>query len=114
MTVLLGGMRSLGITANGHSVFTDTPGKLTNNFFVKLLDMRVEWKLTGSNSYEAIDRSTGEKIRTASRVDLVFGSNSQLRALVEFYACHDSQQKFVSDFIDAWNKVMNIDRFELT
>ena len=113
MTVLVGGMRSLGITANGHSVFTDTPGKLTNNFFVKLLDMRVEWKPTGSNSYEAIDRSTGEKIRTASRVDLVFGSNSQLRALAEFYACQDSQQKFVSDFIDAWNKVMNTDRFEL-
>ena len=114
MTVLVGGMRSLGITADGHSVFTDTPGKLTNDFFVKLLDMRVEWKPNGNNSYEATDRSTGEKVRTASRVDLVFGSNSQLRALAEFYACEDSQQKFVSDFVNAWNKVMNLDRFDLT
>ena len=114
MTVLVGGMRSLGITADGHSVFTDTPGKLTNHFFVNLLDMRVEWKPTGSNSYEATDRSTGEKVRTASRVDLVFGSNSQLRALAEFYACEDSQQKFVSDFVETWNKVMNFDRFDLT
>jgi catalase-peroxidase len=113
MTVLVGGMRSLGITAGGHSVFTDTPGKLTNDFFVKLLDMRVEWKPNGNNSYEATDRSTGEKVRTASRVDLVFGSNSQLRALAEFYACEDSQQKFLSDFVDAWNKVMNSDRFDL-
>ncbi|MEE3228871.1 MAG: peroxidase family protein, partial [Chloroflexota bacterium] len=84
MTVLVGGMRALGITANGHNVFTDTPNKLTNDFFVKLLDMKVEWKPTGSNSYEATDRSTGEKVRTVSRVDLVFGSNSQLRALAEF------------------------------
>ena len=114
MTVLVGGMRSLGITAGGHSVFTDTPGKLTNDFFVKLLDMRVEWKPNGNNSYEATDRSTGEKVRTASRVDLVFGSNSQLRALAEFYACEDSQQKFVSDFVETWNKVMNFDRFDLT
>ncbi len=113
MTVLVGGMRALGISADGHSVFTDTPGKLTNDFFVKLLDMRVEWKPTGSNSYEATDRSTGETIRTASRVDLVFGSNSQLRALSEFYVCEDSQQKFVNDFIEAWNKVMNSDRFDL-
>ena len=113
MTVLVGGMRSLGITADGHSVFTDTPGKLTNDFFVNLLDMRVEWKPNGSNSYEATDRSTGEKVRAASRVDLVFGSNSQLRALAEFYACDDSQQKFVSDFVNAWNKVMNSDRFDL-
>jgi len=114
MTVLVGGMRSLGITADGHSVFTDTPGKLTNDFFVKLLDMRVEWKPNGNNSYEATDRSTGEKVRTASRVDLVFSSNSQLRALAEFYACEDSQQKFVSDFVETWNKVMNFDRFDLT
>ena len=114
MTVLVGGMRSLGITADGYSVFTDTPGKLTNDFFVKLLDMRVEWKPNGNNSYEATDRSTGKKVRTASRVDLVFGSNSQLRALAEFYACEDSQQKFVSDFVETWNKVMNFDRFDLT
>jgi len=114
MTVLVGGMRALGVSADGHGVFTDTPGKLTNDFFVNLLDMRVEWKPTGSNSYEATDRSTGEKVRTATRVDLAFGSNSQLRALAEVYACEDSQQKFVSDFIDAWNKVMNLDRFDLT
>ena len=114
MTVLVGGMRALGISADGHGVFTDTPGKLTSDFFVNLLDMRVEWKTTGSNSYEATDRSTGEKVRTATRVDLAFGSNSQLRALAEVYACEDSQQKFVSDFVDAWNKVMNLDRFDLT
>ncbi len=114
MTVLVGGMRVLGISADGHGVFTDKPGKLTNDFFVNLLDMRVEWKPTGSNSYEATDRSTGEKVRTATRVDLAFGSNSQLRALAEVYACEDSQQKFVSDFVDAWNKVMNLDRFDLT
>ena len=114
MTVLVGGMRALGISTNGHGVFTDTPGKLTNDFFVNLLDMRVEWKPTGSNSYEATDRSTGEKLRTATRVDLAFGSNSQLRALAEVYACEDSQQKFVSDFVKAWNKVMNLDRFDLT
>jgi len=114
MTVLVGGMRALGVSADSHGVFTDTPGKLTNDFFVNLLDMRVEWKPTGSNSYEATDRSTGEKVRTATRVDLALGSNSQLRALAEVYACEDSQQKFVSDFVDAWNKVMNLDRFDLT
>ena len=113
MTVLLGGMRSLGITSNGHSLFTDTPGKLTNDFFVKLLDMSVEWKITNNNSYEAIDRKTSQKVRSASRVDLVFGSNSQLRALAELYASEDSQQKFINDFINAWNKVMNADRFDL-
>jgi len=114
MTVLVGGMRVLGISADGHGVFTDSPGKLTNDFFVNLLDMSVEWKPTGSNCYEATDRSTGEKVRTATRVDLAFGSNSQLRSLAEVYACEDSQQKFVSDFVDAWNKVMNLDRFDLT
>ena len=114
MTVLVGGMRVLGISADGHGVFTDSPGKLTKDFFVNLLDMSVEWKPNGSNSYEATDRSTGEKLRTATRVDLAFGSNSQLRALAEVYACEESQQKFVSDFVDAWNKVMNLDRFDLT
>ena len=113
MTVLVGGMRALGISANDHGVFTDTPGKLTNDFFVNLLDMSVEWKPTGRNSYEATDRSTGEKVRTATRVDLVFGSNSQLRALAEIYATENSQEKFVSDFVNAWNKVMNNDRFDL-
>jgi catalase-peroxidase len=114
MTVLVGGMRSLGISADGHGVFTDNPGKLSNDFFVNLLDMNVKWEATGRNTYEGTNRSTGDKVRTASRVDLVFGSNSQLRALAEVYACNDSQQKFMSDFINAWNKVMNLDRFDLT
>ena len=113
MTVIVGGMRALGISADGHGVFTDTPGKLTNDWFITLLDMRVEWKPTGRNSYQAIDRSTGDPVRTATRVDLVFGSNSQLRALAEVYACDDSQDKFAKDFIDAWNKVMNLDRFDV-
>ena len=111
MTVLVGGMRSLGISTDDHGVFTKPEGKLTNDFFVDLLDMNVEWKPTGRNSYEATDRSTGEKVRTATRVDLVFGSNSQLRALAEVYASNDSQEKFVDDFVDAWTKVMNLDRF---
>ena len=81
---------------------------------MNLLDMSVQWKPTGKNSYEATDRATGEKVRTATRADLVFGYNSQLRALAEVYATEDSQQKFVSDFIDAWNKVMNLDRFDIT
>ena len=111
MTVLVGGMRALGISADGHGVFTDTPGKLTNDFFTNLLDMKVEWKPNGGNYYEASNRSSGEKIRTASRVDLVFGSNSQLRAIAEVYGQEDSKGKFVSDFIAAWNKVMNLDIF---
>ena len=109
MTVLIGGMRALGISSNNHGVFTETPGKLTNDFFVNLLDMGVEWKSTGQNSYEAIDRQSGDKVRTATRVDLVFGSNSQLRAIAEVYASDDSKEKFVSDFVAAWNKVMNAD-----
>ena len=109
MTVLIGGMRALGISSNNHGVFTETPGKLTNDFFVNLLDMGVEWKSTGENSYEAIDRQSGDKVRTATRVDLVFGSNSQLRAIAEVYASDDSKEKFVSDFVAAWNKVMNAD-----
>ena len=114
MTVLVGGMRALGISAEGHGLLTDTPGKLTNDWFVKLLDMTVEWEATGRNSYQARDRSTGEKVRTATRADLVFGSNSQLRALAEVYASSDSHEKFVSDFITAWTKVMNLDRFDLS
>ena len=109
MTVLVGGMRALGISAGGHGLFTDNPGKLTNDFFINLLDMKVEWHTTGSNSYEAKDRSTGESVRTGTRVDLVFGSNSQLRALAEVYASDDSHQKFVDDFLKAWNKVMDLD-----
>jgi catalase-peroxidase len=114
MTVLVGGMRSLGISADGHGVFTNTPGKLTNDWFITLLDMEVEWKATGRNSYQASDRSSGEVVRTATRADLVFGSNSQLRALAEVYASDDSQDKFVKDFVNAWTKVMNLDRFDVS
>ena len=113
MIVLVGGMRALGISSDDRGIFTDTPGKLTNDFFVKLLDMEVKWEATGSNSYQATNRKTGEKVRRASRTDLVFGSNSQLRALAEVYAQLDSHKKFVNDFISAWNKVMNADRFDL-
>jgi len=113
MTVLVGGMRALGISENNHGVFTKTPGKLTNDFFVTLLDMGVEWKPTGSNSYEARDRATGKVVRSGTRVDLVFGSNSQLRALAEVYATNQSHDKFVADFVAAWTKVMNADRFDL-
>ena len=113
MTVLVGGLRSLGVSADGHGVFTDNINTLSNDFFKTLLDMSVEWKPVSKNSYEATDRVSGEKIRTASRVDLVFGSNSQLRAIAEVYAEDDSKDKFVNDFIAAWNKVMNADRFDL-
>jgi len=113
MTVLVGGMRALGISTNGHGVFTDTAGKLTNDFFVTLLDMGVEWKATGSNSYEATDRKSGKPVRTATRVDLAFGSNSQLRALAEVYAADDAQDVFLRDFAAAWTKVMNNDRFDV-
>ena len=99
---------------DGQGVFTDTQGKLSSDFFVNLLDMDVAWKATGSNTYEATDRSSGGKVRTASRVDLVFGSNSQLRAICEVYGSDDSQEKFVKDFIAAWNKVMNLDRFDIS
>ena len=113
MTVIVGGMRALGISENNHGVFTETPGKLTNDFFVTLLDMGVEWKPTGSNSYEARDRATGKVVRSGTRVDLVFGSNSQLRALAEVYATNQSHDKFVADFVAAWTKVMNADRFDI-
>ena len=113
MTVLIGGMRSLGISSDDRGIFSDTTDKLTNVFFVKLLDMEVKWEAIGSNSYQATNRKTSEKVRKASRADLVFGSNSQLRALVEVYAQSDSRDKFVKDFVNAWNKVMNADRFDL-
>ena len=110
MTVLIGGMRTLGVSNNGHGVFTDNKDKLTNDFFSMLLDMSVEWKPNGSgDTYEAFDRVSGQKVRTATSVDLVFGSNSQLRALSEVYASDDGQEKFVSDFAAAWTKVMEID-----
>ncbi len=117
MTVLVGGMRALGATVGGTrlGVFTDRPGALTNDFFVNLLDQNTEWKASASteNVFEGTDRGTGEVTRTATAVDLVFGSNSQLRALAEVYAGDDAQQKFVRDFVAAWVKVMNLDRFDL-
>ena len=110
MTVLIGGMRTLGVSNNDHGIFTDNKDKLTNDFFSTLLDMSVEWKPNGSgDTYEAFDRISGQKVRTATSVDLVFGSNSQLRALAEVYASDDGQEKFVSDFTAAWTKVMEID-----
>ena len=112
MTVLVGGMRSLGITKDNLGNFSDDNNTLDNEFFKKLLDMNVSWRPDGNNSYEGVDKASGEVIRTASRVDLVFGSNSQLRSLAEVYASDDAKDKFVNDFIAAWNKVMNADRFD--
>jgi len=111
MTVLVGGMRSLGIDFNENGNFTDDQNSLTNDFFNNLLDMNVKWESTGRNSYKGNDRSSGEVIRSATRADLVFGSNSQLRALAEVYSQDDSSEKFVNDFIGAWTKVMDNDRF---
>ena len=110
MTVLVGGMRSLGVSSDERGLFTDG-SSLSNEWFDTLLDMRVKWTPTGSNSYDAHDRSSGDKMRSATRYDLVFGSNSQLRAIAEVYAQDDNQDKFVADFISAWNKVMNAGRF---
>ncbi|MEO1612213.1 MAG: peroxidase family protein, partial [Pseudomonadota bacterium] len=117
MTALVGGMRAMGATSGNtsHGVFTATPGALTNDFFKTLMDMGVEWTKTGENDlYEGRDRATGDVKWTATSVDLVFGSNSQLRAFSEVYASDDGGEKFVSDFIAAWVKVMNADRFDLT
>ena len=116
MTVLVGGLRAVGVTAGAdRGVFTNRPGVLTNDFFVNLLDMGVEWRPTSdaADTFEGRARGTGEVKWTASRVDLVFGSNSELRALAEVYACDDAREKFVLDFVAAWNKVMNLDRFDL-
>ena len=113
MTVLVGGLRSLGISADDRGLFCGKGGKLNADYFSTLLDMSVKWEATGSNLYQALDRQTGKIIRTASRTDLVFGSNSQLRALAEFYAQVDNGERFVEDFIKAWNKVMNADRFDV-
>ena len=114
MTVLIGGMRVLGTNYGGskHGVFTDREGVLTNDFFVNLTDMNFAWKPTGKNSYDIVERASGKKRWTATRVDLVFGSNSILRAYAEVYAQDDNQTKFVNDFIAAWVKVMNADRFD--
>ena len=113
MTALVGGLRSLGVSSDDRGVFTADTSKLSNDFLTTLLDMSHEWKATGSNSYEASDRSSGEVRRRASRTDLVFGSNSQLRAIAEVYAQDDNKDKFVSDFVSAWNKVMDSERFDL-
>ena len=118
MTVLIGGLRALNANVGGsqHGVFTDRPETLTNDFFTNLLDMSTEWKPSdsGENLYEGRDRRTGELKWTATSVDLVFGSNSELRALAEVHACEDGEEKFVADFIAAWDKVMNLDRFDLS
>ncbi|TXG94555.1 MAG: catalase/peroxidase HPI, partial [Rhodocyclaceae bacterium] len=115
MTVLVGGLRVLGTNHGGtqHGVFTDRVGKLTNDFFVNLTDMAYTWQPTGRNSYAIVDRASGATKWTATRVDLVFGSNSVLRAYAEVYAQDDAKEKFVQDFVAAWTKVMNADRFEL-
>jgi len=115
MTVLVGGLRVLGTNADGstNGVFTRNSGTLTNDFFANLLDMRTEWQQTGDNAYEGRDRKTKEKRWTSTRVDLIFGSHSQLRAFAEVYGSADAQEKFVKDFVDAWNKVMNADRYDL-
>jgi catalase-peroxidase len=117
MTVLVGGMRAMNanVGQSRHGVFTERPGALSNDFFVNLLDMGTTWKPVSNDAdvFEGSDRKTGAKKWTGTRVDLVFGSNSQLRALAEAYACSDAQEKFVRDFVAAWNKVMNLDRFDL-
>ena len=117
MTVLVGGMRVLNANCGGspHGVFTNRPEALTNDFFVNLLDMGTEWKATSEDQdvFEGRHRATGEPKWTGARVGLVFGSRSQLRALAEVYACEDSREKFVRDFVAAWDKVMNLDRFDL-
>ena len=118
MTVLIGGMRALNANTDGspHGVFTSRPGTLTTDFFVNLLDMATQWKPTSpeAHTFDGLDRATGKRRWTATRVDLVFGSNSQLRALAEVYASGDATEKFVHDFVAAWTKVMNLDRFDLS
>jgi catalase-peroxidase len=117
MTVLVGGMRVLNANfgQSQHGVFTKRPETLSNDFFVNLLDMRTTWKATSEDEdvFEGSDRATGQPKWTGTRVDLIFGSNSQLRALAEVYGCEDSQEKFLHDFVAAWNKVMNLDRFDI-
>jgi catalase-peroxidase len=117
MTVLVGGMRVLNANfgKSQHGVFTKKPEVLSNDFFVNLLDMSTTWKATSEDKdlFEGRDRKTGELKWTGTRVDLIFGSNSQLRAIAEVYGCEDSQEKFIHDFIAAWDKVMNLDRFDL-
>ena len=117
MTVLVGGLRALNANSgeSKHGVFTNRPGPLTNDFFVNLLDMGTAWKVSTDSEgvYEGRDRGTGELKWTGTAVDLIFGSNSQLRALAEVYAGDDAKEKFVRDFVRAWTKVMNLDRYDL-
>ena len=117
MTVLIGGMRTLNTNfdKSNHGVFTKKKDQLTNDFFVNLLDMNTTWKETDKSEklFKGIDRKTNKQKWTATRVDLIFGSNSQLRAIAEVYGTENSNKKFVKDFIDAWTKVMNLDRFDL-
>jgi catalase-peroxidase len=115
MTVLLGGLRVLGANVGGseHGVFTDRPSLLTNDFFVNLLTMATQWHPIADGTYEGRDRKTNDLKWRATRVDLIFGAHSQLRAIAEVYACAESQEKFVNDFVAAWAKVMNADRFDL-
>jgi catalase-peroxidase len=117
MTALVGGLRVLGANTgrSPHGVFTKRPETLTNDFFVNLLDIRTKWQPSAGSErvYEGRDRKTNELKWTGTRVDLIFGSHAQLRALAEVYACADSQEKFVDDFVAAWTKVMNLDRFDL-
>ena len=115
MTVLVGGLRALGISQGQHGVLTSTPGTLTNDFFVNLLDMGTVWAPTSEaeDTFEGRDRKTGAAKWTGTRVDLVFGSNSQLRAIAEVYAARDAGDRFKRDFVAAWTKVMNLDRFDL-
>ena len=117
MTVLVGGLRVLGANfgQSKHGVFTQRPGSLTNDFFVNLLDMATEWKLTSDSKdlFEGRDRKTGAVKWTGTRADLVFGSNAQLRAVAEVYGSSDAQGKFIADFVAAWTRVMNLDRFDL-
>jgi catalase-peroxidase len=117
MTVLVGGMRALNANfgQSKHGVFTNRPETLTNDFFVNLLDMNTKWQASSTSEgvFEGRDRATGESKWTGTRVDLVFGSNSQLRAIAEVYACDDSKEAFVKDFVAAWSKVMNLDRYDL-
>ena len=117
MTVLVGGLRALNANWDGSNtgVFTKTPGKLTNDFFVNLLDMSTVWTATNADKdfYDGKDRKTGETKWKGSRFDLVFGSHAELRALSEFYASNGNEEKFVKDFVAAWDKVMNLDRFDI-
>ena len=117
MTVLVGGMRALNANTgqSEHGVFTNRPGTLTNDFFVNLLDMNTEWQASSASQdvFEGRDRRTGDLKWTGTRVDLAFGSNSELRAIAEAYGCDDAQAEFVRDFVAAWDKVMNLDRFDL-